>query len=149
MAGFKVPNVLNSVREAQPLSVIIVLPYWPTQQWWPVLVSMLISLPQVIPANEHTLLHPLGLELALGALNKTTSWSIRGWHLIAGTISSDRSLQKEWRSQLLSSSKAGLDQAMIDGMTRAGTAGCLPEEQLRGAAGDLLELLTLSISRLG
>ena len=100
--------------------------------------------------NEHTLLHPLGLDLALGALNKMSSWSTRGWHLIAGTIiSSDRSLQKEWRSYLLSSSKAGLDQAMTDGMIRAGTAGFMPEEQLKGVAGELLELLTLSISRLG
>jgi hypothetical protein len=38
---------------------------------------------------------------------------------------------------------------MIDGMTQAGTAGCMPEARLQVVAGELLELLISSISRLG
>ena len=144
-----VQQVMNKVKEAAPLSVIVVVPYWPSQQWWPSLVAMLASLPILIPVNELTLQHPLGLGKALGALNTTHSWSTRGWHLIGAIISSDRSLREDWRCQLLSSYQAGLEPAMIDGMTQAGTAGCMPEARLPVVAGELLELLISSISRLG
>lgn len=83
-----ISRILNKIREEQA-TVVAVVPKWPTQIWWPQLVSMLIRFPIVLPNTKATIylpsnpeaVHPLypRLEL-LVCLLSGSSLKVREFH---------------------------------------------------------------------
>jgi hypothetical protein len=75
-------QVLQKVKKDQATGLLIV-PYWPTQAWWPYLMNMLIQYPVILPRRQNTLIlqadpqaiHPLfnKLELLCCHLSGVTS----------------------------------------------------------------------------
>ncbi len=75
-------QVLQKVKKDQATGLRIV-PYWPTQAWWPYLMNMLIQYPVILPRRQNTLIlqadpqaiHPLfnKLELLCCHLSGVTS----------------------------------------------------------------------------
>ena len=67
-----IQRVLQKISEEKTTGLLVV-PHWPTQTWWPCLMSMLIDFPLLLPRKEDTLylpahpqlLHPLHKKLQL------------------------------------------------------------------------------------
>ena len=73
---------------------LLVIPHWTSQSWFPVLVSLLVSLPVRIPRHKDALtlpqsgqLHPLGRTISLVGV------------LVSGDVSKARSFQKTLSTQ--------------------------------------------------
>lgn len=79
-----IPNVLQLLDKHQSTALVIV-PYWPTQNWFSTLTDMIISVPVVIPVKEKTLslihkksaVHPLVGKLKLIAVTLSGKLSER------------------------------------------------------------------------
>ena len=52
-----IQKVLKKIREDKATGLIVV-PYWPTQPWWPYLTNMLIASPIILPRDKDTLWLP-------------------------------------------------------------------------------------------
>ena len=50
-------RTLQKIQQDQATGLLVV-PFWPTQAWWPVLTKMLIKEPLVIPSSKNTLILP-------------------------------------------------------------------------------------------
>ncbi|CAB4042241.1 Hypothetical predicted protein [Paramuricea clavata] len=50
-------QVLQKVQEHQA-SGILVIPYWPTQIWWPKAMNMIVQQPIVLPKSKELLFLP-------------------------------------------------------------------------------------------
>ena len=67
-----IQRVLRKISEEKATGLLVV-PNWPTQTWWPYLMSMLIDFPLILPRKDNTLylpahpqlLHPLHKKLQL------------------------------------------------------------------------------------
>ena len=65
-------RTLQKIHRDQATGLLVV-PFWPTQAWWPVLTKMLIKEPLVIPSRKNTLIlpqdpkavHPLSKQMLL------------------------------------------------------------------------------------
>ena len=65
-------RTLQKIHQDQATGLLVV-PFWPTQAWWPVLTKMLIKEPLVIPSRKNTLIlhqdpkavHPLSKQMLL------------------------------------------------------------------------------------
>lgn len=68
-------KVLNKIVEDSVSKAILIVPHWPSQAWFPILLSMLISHPVRIPRHKDILVlphngqsHPMARRLSLVAL---------------------------------------------------------------------------------
>jgi len=67
-----IPKVLQKIQ-AEKATGLLVVPCWPTQPWWPLVMRLLVQEPLVLPKKKHTLflhrrpdlVHPLHQKLAL------------------------------------------------------------------------------------
>ena len=92
----QIHRCLQKILEEQAPQGIMILPFWPTQVWWPQLLKMLIAIPFLLPKQEDLLslshsphtLHPLRRKLTM----------------LACLLSGNPSKIKEFQRQLLSSS---------------------------------------------
>ena len=65
-------RVLQKIQQDQATGLVVV-PFWPTQTWWPPLTRMLIQAPLVLPKRKNTLylpqdpnaVHPLHSQMSL------------------------------------------------------------------------------------
>ena len=91
----QIHKCLQKILEEQVPQGIMILPFWPTQVWWPQLLKMLIAIPFLLPKQEDLLslshspqtLHPLRRKLTM----------------LACLLSGNPSRIKEFQRQLLSS----------------------------------------------
>ena len=51
-------DILNKIKE-EKVKALVIVPYWPTQTWFPVLVRMLINFHLMLPRMKHLLTLPL------------------------------------------------------------------------------------------
>ena len=70
-----ISKVLNKIVQDRVIKAILIAPHWPSQAWFPVLLSMLISHPVRIPRHKDVLTlphngqsHPMARSLSLVAL---------------------------------------------------------------------------------
>ena len=77
--------------------LLLVVPAWPSQPWWPHLMETLITLPVFFSASSQTLAHPLGLAEALGSVPR---YRARGWPMMAVVSSSQPTRCEEFRLRL-------------------------------------------------
>ena len=49
-----IQKVLHKIQEDSATGLVLV-PYWPTQAWWPYLTNMLVASPLVLPRKQNTL----------------------------------------------------------------------------------------------
>ena len=67
-----IPKVLQKIQEEEATGLLVV-PCWPTQPWWPLVMRLLVQEPLVLPRKKHTLflpqqpdlVHPLHQKLTL------------------------------------------------------------------------------------
>ena len=67
-----IPKVLQKIQ-AEEATGLLVVPCWPTQPWWPLVMRLLVQEPLVLPKKKHTLflpqqpdvVHPLHQKLTL------------------------------------------------------------------------------------
>ena len=52
-----IPTDLNKVSQDKA-DIILVAPVWPAQPWWPLLLSLLIEHPVLLPSSRHLLMDP-------------------------------------------------------------------------------------------
>ena len=52
-----IPAVLNKVTQDKA-DIILVAPIWPAQPWWPLLLSLLVKQPVLLPSSRHLLRDP-------------------------------------------------------------------------------------------
>lgn len=93
-------TILQALQKTQheKSTGVIVVPYWPTQQWFPVLKRMLMKRPVVLPAS-HKLLH---LPSQPGAIHPLLEK--QRLRLLVCKISGNNSLKRDFQKSLLSSS---------------------------------------------
>ena len=88
---------LTKVRQEQVLEIVLITPIWPTQTWFPVLVSMAVRRPIQVPVMQDLLTnhkgenHPL---ISQGSLN------LAAW-LVSGDLSRQKEFQKQHQSLFL------------------------------------------------
>jgi hypothetical protein len=56
-----ISRILQKIQQEQ-CTVVVVVPRWPTQTWWPKLVSLLIAYPILLPKTRDTLILPSSPE---------------------------------------------------------------------------------------
>ena len=56
-----IPRVLQKVKQDQA-RILLVTPNWPTQNWWPILLDMLVQRPLLIPPQDNLLMRPQSQE---------------------------------------------------------------------------------------
>jgi len=84
-----IPRVLRRVCE-EGISMILITPAWPSQAWWPTLLSLAVAVPALLPTGPHALLPP-------GYPARRQPWPQR-WRMIAWHISGDISEREAWRA---------------------------------------------------
>ena len=77
-----IPRVLRRVIEER-VTLVLITPVWPSQPWWPLVLSLAVSVPVLIPEAAHALLPP-------GFPANQQTWPGR-WRMIAWAISGDSS----------------------------------------------------------
>ena len=75
-----IPQVVRRVLEEQ-MDLVLVTPCWPAQVWWPLLLSLAVRLPVLLPDTPFALLPP-------GYPSSRTLWPQR-WRMVAWHISGD------------------------------------------------------------
>ena len=58
-----VRQVLNKVRESEGLVMTLIAPFWPSKEWFPDLLSLLVEPPVVLPARVDLLRQPHNRKL--------------------------------------------------------------------------------------
>ena len=84
-----IPRVLRRVCE-EGIRLVLVTPVWPSQAWWPILLSLAVAVPALLPTGSHALLPP-------GYPARRQPWPQR-WRMIAWVISGDISEREAWRA---------------------------------------------------
>ena len=90
-----ISKVLRQLSKQKVERMILVTPLWPTQPWYPLLLSMCIQNPILIPTTENLLENPLGEKHPL-ILNSTLE-------LVVWLVSGIPSLRKAYRAELQNS----------------------------------------------
>ena len=90
-----IPLVLQKIQSEKSTGVIVV-PKWPTQPWWPVLMRMIIQHPLMLPQTSKTLLLPTNPDLRHPLHQKLT--------LLMCLLSGDPSKIRDFRAKLCPSS---------------------------------------------
>lgn len=86
-----IQKVLQKIHKDSATGVVLV-PYWPTQAWWPVLTNMLGAYPLLLPRKPNTLQLPSDPQL-IHPLSKTI-------RLLLCLLSGDYSRVKAFQKQL-------------------------------------------------
>ena len=90
-------KVLQKISEEKATGVMVI-PYWPTQSWWPYLTNMLINYPLMLPSTQTTQTLPSDPQKML--------------QLLMCHVSGDCSKVTEFQRQLLQSSYKHGDQGL-------------------------------------
>ena len=96
-------QVLQKISEEKATGVMVI-PYWPTQSWWPYLTNMLINYPLMLPSTQTTLTLPSDPQ-KIHPLQKTL-------RLLMCHLSGDCSKVMEFQRKLLQSSYKHGDQGL-------------------------------------
>lgn len=91
-----IPQVLHKIV-GEKATGLLVVPYWPTQSWWPFLMNILINYPIILPRGKETLRLPAQPQL-LHPLHKKLD-------LLLCHLSGNSSKTKEFHEKLLKLSK--------------------------------------------
>ena len=86
-----IQKVLHKIQEDSATGLVLV-PYWPTQAWWPYLTNMLVASPLVLPRKQNTLQLPSNPH-QIHPLSKTI-------RLLLCLLSGDYSRVKDFQKQL-------------------------------------------------
>ena len=64
--------------DREKVDVLVILPLWTTQSWWPRMLQRLISVPIVLDPRKRVIIHPQYLEFKTSALpaDKTAGLSL-------------------------------------------------------------------------
>jgi hypothetical protein len=76
---FLIPRILQKVLQDNVFDLILIAPLWPSQSWWPSLMSLLTEIPLVLPHRTWITRDPGGRP----------TW-YHTWPLVAFRISGDR-----------------------------------------------------------
>ena len=90
-----IPRVLQRVI-LEDIELVLITPVWPAQAWWPLLLSLAVDTPVLVPSSPHALLPP-------GAPANQQRWPGR-WRLIAWHISGTASHSSAFRHQQVADS---------------------------------------------
>lgn len=94
-----IPRILSIVRERR-LDMVMLIPFWSSAFWWPVMMSMLTQAPIVLPRN--CLLIPQGLKYH-------QSLRTLKWPLLCVRLSGHEFKTMSWRKEFSTQSKLLLD----------------------------------------
>jgi hypothetical protein len=107
-------RILNNIIYDKVEEAIVIVPLWRAQTWFPLLLSVLISVPIRLPMHEDLLIlphsgerHPLGRTMVLTACR----------------VSGNVSRVEDFRERLSRSSKTVGDQGLLDNMSMRGADG--------------------------
>jgi hypothetical protein len=111
-------KVIDKILSDTVIKAIIIVSFWPTQSWFPLLISALVSLPARIPRHTDLLkmphtgeLHPMKRRL----------------NLVARVISGDICAVKDFRRTLSVQSSPHGGQQQLNGINFTGKVGYLVE----------------------
>jgi hypothetical protein len=76
---FLIMRVLQKILQEETSDVILILPLWPSQAWWPTLMMMLTEVPVILPHKRWITSDPSGQG----------TWT-HSWPLLACRISGDK-----------------------------------------------------------
>jgi hypothetical protein len=109
-------KVIDKILSDKVIKAIIIVSFWPTQSWFPLLISALVSLPARIPRHTDLLkmphtgeLHPMKRRL----------------NLVARVISGDICAVKDFRRTLSVQSSPHGGQQQLNGINFTGKVGYL------------------------
>jgi H2-forming N5,N10-methylenetetrahydromethanopterin dehydrogenase-like enzyme len=109
-----IQRVLQKIVEEKATGLIIV-PYWPTQTWWPYLMKMLLTHPIILPRGNATLVltaHPTQTHPLHNKLD-----------LLLCHLSRHSFLSEEFRHKLQTLSNSHGEQAPKNNMQHTSTVG--------------------------
>ena len=90
------PRVAQKLHQEQPAQALIIVPFWPTQIWFPAIMRLLVDTPVILPRSQNTLLLPHRPEFKHPLHNKM--------RLLACKLSGNPSSQEEYQRKLQTSS---------------------------------------------
>jgi hypothetical protein len=114
---FLIPRLLQKVLHDNVFDLILIAPLWPSQSWWPTLMSLIVEIPLVLPHKSWITRDPSG----------KSTW-YHAWPLVAFRLSGDknyiRSMRWKFRSKLhiqrklylLSSETIRNDKALVNSL---------------------------------
>ena len=114
-----IPAVLNKVSQDKA-DIILVAPIWPAQSWWPLLLSLLIEHPVLLPSSRHLLRDPADPQRVHPMFPRL--------HLAVFHVSGDSTRQWKFQTMLRRFSfqhPANLQGKHINQLGDAGVAGVL------------------------
>ena len=92
-----IPRILSKIKSDTVEKAIIIVPFWPTQSWFSLLISVIISLPVRLPRHKDLIVMPTTGET--NPLRKTD--------FIAAVLSGNPLLIEDVRKTLVISPPAG------------------------------------------
>jgi len=90
---FLLPRVLKKILQDEVFDLILIAPLWPSQSWWPTLMSLVTETPLVLPNKPWITRDPAG----------HSTW-YHAWPLVAFRLSGDRAYVKSTRWKFRSES---------------------------------------------
>ena len=90
-----IPRILSKIKSDTVEKAIIIVPFWPTQSWFSLLISVIISLPVRLPRHSDLIVMPTTRE---------TNPLFRKTDFIAAVLSGNPSLIEDFRKTLVISS---------------------------------------------
>ena len=108
-------KVLNKVKQVMLGNMVLVEPTWQSRTWYPILLSMSIEKPKLLPQYQHLLMNPQK-QLHLLLINKTVISAV--W-----TVSGKSYLQEAFQRQLTNLFQVCDDQVQNQITTRLGHSG--------------------------
>ena len=118
-----IPRILQKVAREQA-TITLIAPLWPTQAWYPMLLSMLIDAPVLLPqqGNQPVFLPPLVSQsdqmASSSAATPDPQWRVAAWR-----VSGDRTRQQAFQTTLPISPWHGLPSEPTPTMTALGPSG--------------------------
>ena len=111
----QIPAVLQKVEDDMVRRAILIVPFWPTQMWFPILLESLIDIPIKLPMCSNL--------LRLVHNNQNHPMNKRKLFLIACVISGNASVIKVFQNQLQKSSPILGDSQLTRNMNNLGDYG--------------------------
>ena len=108
-------KVLNKVKQVKLGNMVLVAPTWQSRTWYPILLSMSIEKPKLLPQYQHLLMNPQK-QLHLLLINKTLMSAV--W-----TVSGKSYLQEAFQGQLTNLLPVCDGQVQYQITTRPGHSG--------------------------
>ena len=109
-----IAKILNKIKEDNVKQAMLIVPFWPTQTWFSILIAVLIFLPVRLSRHKDLLslphtgeMHPLYKKMCL----------------LACVVSGNRSLRKEFQNQMPSSLPHPGENQLINNINYGGENG--------------------------